>query len=49
MKWHHTILDEVVDFTNGGAWDQSEYTDEGIRVARVTNFINESIDLSDCK
>jgi len=49
MNWRATILDEVVEFTNGGAWDQSEYTDEGIRVARVTNFVNESIDLSECK
>jgi len=49
MTWRATILDEVAEFTNGGAWDQSEYTAEGLRVARVTDFVNESIDLSDCK
>ena len=49
MNWHATTLEEVAEFTNGGPWNQSEYTDSGVPVARVTNFVNESIDLSDCK
>ena len=49
MSWRATTLEEVAEFTNGGPWSQSEYTDGGVRVARVTNFVNESIDLSDCK
>ena len=49
MTWREMLLEDVAVFTNGGAWDQSEYTQDGIRVVRVTNFINNTIDLTDCK
>jgi len=42
-------LQEVADFMNGGPWKQSEYVEAGIPVARVTNFKENSIDLTDCK
>ena len=31
-------LDEICDFVNGGAWNQSEYTENGIPVLKVSNF-----------
>lgn len=31
-------LDELCDFINGGAWNESEYTDSGIPVLKVSNL-----------
>lgn len=44
-----TTLGAIAEFTNGGAWNQAEYSDEGIPVVRVTNIKNESVDFSDRK
>ena len=49
MEWRESTLGQLCEFTNGGAWNQNEYSDSGVRVARVTNFVNGSIDLTDCK
>ena len=34
---------------NGGAWNQTEYSDEGISVVRVTDINDETVDLTKCK
>jgi len=39
----------VADFVNGGAWNQTEYSDEGVPVVRVTDIKNETVDLANCK
>lgn len=44
-----TTLGEVADFTNGGAWTANEYVENGIPVVRVTDMVNGTIDLSNCK
>jgi len=42
-------LSDVAEIINGGAWSDKEYVDNGIPVARVTNFHDYSIDLSEAK
>ena len=42
-------LEHIAEFINGGAWNQTEYSDEGVPVVRVTDIKNETVDLSDCK
>lgn len=42
-------LGDIADFINGGAWNQSEYSDSGIPVVRVSDIHNFTADLSDCK
>ena len=42
-------LEAIAEFTNGGAWNQTEYSDHGVPVVRVTDIKNETVDLSDCK
>jgi type I restriction enzyme S subunit len=42
-------LGDVAEFINGGAWNQSEYSADGIPVVRVTNLKDEGVDLTDCK
>ncbi len=37
-------LSECFDFINGGAWSESEYSERGIHVVKVTNLINGSIE-----
>src|SRR5262249_34214295 len=44
-----TRLGDIAEFINGGAWNQTEYAAEGIRVVRVTNLRPDGVDLSDCK
>ncbi|UPQ82215.1 restriction endonuclease subunit S [Pseudomonas knackmussii] len=44
-----TTLDAIAGFTNGGAWNQTEYSDEGVPVVRVTDIKKETVDLSACK
>jgi type I restriction enzyme, S subunit len=44
-----TTLQTIAEFTNGGAWSQTEYSAEGVPIVRVTDIKNESVDLSDCK
>jgi type I restriction enzyme, S subunit len=44
-----TTLGEIADFTNGGAWKQTEYSNEGVPVVRVTDIKGETVDLSDCR
>jgi type I restriction enzyme S subunit len=44
-----TTLEAIAEFINGGAWNQTEYSDEGVPVVRVTDIKNETVDLSDCK
>jgi type I restriction enzyme, S subunit len=48
-RMKQTTLNAIADFTNGGAWNQTEYSDEGVPVVRVTDIKNETVDLSDCK
>ncbi|MEM5552578.1 restriction endonuclease subunit S [Pseudoalteromonas neustonica] len=38
-------LDECFEFINGGAWNESEYSETGIHVVKVTNLINGSVEL----
>jgi type I restriction enzyme S subunit len=45
----HTTLEEIAEFINGGAWNQTEYADKGVPVVRVTDIKDETVDLSDCK
>ena len=42
-------LKDIVKFTNGGAWSQSEYDSSGIPVVRVSDIHDGKIDLADCK
>jgi type I restriction enzyme S subunit len=42
-------LGEIADFMNGGAWSQTEYSDEGVSVVRVTDIKGETVDLAECK
>jgi type I restriction enzyme S subunit len=42
-------LDDVANFINGGAWNQSEYTEKGIPVVRVSDIHHATVDLSQCK
>ena len=42
-------LGDVADFTNGGAWSDKEYVDEGIPIVRVTDFESNTINISSCK
>jgi type I restriction enzyme S subunit len=44
-----TKLEAIADFTNGGAWNQTEYSNEGVPVVRVTDIKDETVDLSDCR
>lgn len=46
---NQTTLDAIANFTNGGAWNQTEYSDEGVPVVRVTDIKNETVDLTACK
>jgi type I restriction enzyme S subunit len=44
-----TTLGAIAEFMNGGAWNQTEYSDEGIPVVRVTDIKEETVDLAECK
>jgi type I restriction enzyme S subunit len=48
-NWTNSTLGLIADFTNGGAWSQDEYTADGVRVVRVSDVKDGTIDLSDCK
>ena len=48
-NWPNSTLGEVVEFTNGGAWKQSEYAEAGIPVVRVSDIHDETIYLDGCK
>jgi len=48
-NWTETTLGEIVEFTNGGAWNQSEYADAGIPVVRVSDIHDETVRLDGCK
>jgi hypothetical protein len=48
-KWSMKKLEEVAEFTNGGAWNQDEYVESGIPVVRVSDIEGSTINLSDCK
>lgn len=42
-------LEAIAEFRNGGAWNQTEYSDVGVPVVRVTDIKKETVDLSECK
>jgi type I restriction enzyme S subunit len=42
-------LDDIAEFTNGGAWNQEEYSGSGIPVTRVSDIHGGTVDLSSCK
>jgi type I restriction enzyme S subunit len=42
-------LDDVAEFTNGGAWNQDEYVESGIPVVRVSDISDKTISLDSCK
>ncbi len=42
-------LGAIAEFMNGGAWNQAEYSEQGVPVVRVTDIKNETVDLSECK
>ena len=41
-------LDDLVEFQNGGTWTADSYSDSGIKVVRVSDIQNGTVDLSDC-
>ncbi|MCU7741433.1 MULTISPECIES: restriction endonuclease subunit S [Priestia] len=49
MNFPTVKLGNVAKFINGGAWTQSEYTNKGIPVVRVSDILNGRINLSKCK
>jgi len=49
QNWIPVSLGDIVDFTNGGAWSENEYSAHGVPVARVSDFVGNTIDLSICK
>ena len=48
-SWLSTTLGKVAEFGNGGAWNQDEYTADGVRVVRVSDVKGDTLDLSECK
>jgi|GEM_PF-2930587 len=40
-------LEVYCEFINGGAWNESEYTDSGIPVLKVSNIKNQTFSLDD--
>jgi type I restriction enzyme S subunit len=44
-----TTLGSISVFLNGGAWNQTEYSEEGVPVVRVTDIKDETVDLTACK
>ena len=48
-SWLMKKMDEVAEFTNGGAWNQTEYVDTGIPVVRVSDILDGTINLDACK
>ncbi|MCS6205670.1 restriction endonuclease subunit S [Shewanella baltica] len=42
-------FDDVANFVNGGAWNQSEYVDVGIPVVRVSDIHNGTVNLAQCR
>lgn len=42
-------LGDICELINGGAWKQSEYTNDGIPVVQVSNMKNGTIDITDLK
>ena len=40
------IIGEICEFINGGAWKASEYSENGIKVIKVSNLIGDGIDES---
>ena len=49
MTATHQKLGDVCELVNGGAWNQTEYADDGIPVVQVSNMKNGTIDISDLK
>lgn len=49
MCWRQVKLKEMAEFTNGGAWSQSEYSETGVPVVRVSDVHEGTVDLSNCK
>lgn len=47
--WEKTNLGSIATFTNGGAWNASEYVALGIPVVRVTDCQNGTVNISACK
>ena len=39
-------IDETCEIINGGSWNQTEYTLDGVKVIKVSNLINDGIDES---
>ncbi len=44
MKIETITIGESCHIINGGAWNQTEYVQDGIRVIKVSNMVNDSID-----
>jgi type I restriction enzyme S subunit len=44
-----TTLGSISVFLNGGAWNQTEYSEKGVPVVRVTDIKYETVDLTACK
>ncbi|MDQ8192006.1 restriction endonuclease subunit S [Roseibacillus persicicus] len=42
-------LADIASFTNGGSWNQTEYSPTGVPVVRVSDVHGGTIDLSSCK
>jgi len=49
MNVANVKLDDVAEFTNGGAWSDKEYVDYGVPVTRISDFVGGTINLSGCK
>jgi type I restriction enzyme S subunit len=49
MQMTEFKLGEIAEFINGGAWNQSAYSETGIPVVRVSDIHNHTADLNDCK
>jgi hypothetical protein len=49
VNWETGELGKFVQIINGGAWNASEYVEEGIAVVRVSDIRDGTVFLDDCK
>ncbi|MEJ9171890.1 restriction endonuclease subunit S [Bacillus cereus] len=49
MKYEHVILGDMVTFQKGFVFKSKDFTNYGIPVVKVSNFIEDTVDMSSCE